>query len=286
MGEQDVFTGNGMCIDSHQHFWEYNPHTHAWITDEMAYIRKSFLPNDLEPVLAQNSIQGCIAVQADQTEKETQFLVEQAEKKPFIKGVVGWVDLRNEAIEERLQYFKHFPIIRGFRHILQAEAPDFMLQKDFIRGICALQKSGYTYDILIYPKHLSAAIELVHQFPDQAFVIDHLAKPYIKQGLIDEWRKDITQIAQFHNVFCKISGMVTEANFTEWKESDFTPYLDTVVNAFGMHRIMFGSDWPVCLVAATYPQVIGIVKKYFSNFSKNEQALFFGENCRKFYGLL
>jgi L-fuconolactonase len=213
------------------------------------------------------------------------FLLEFAEENAFIKGVVGWVDLKGEAIKERLQYFKHFTKLKGFRHVLQAEAPEFMLQPDFLRGIQELGKAGYTYDILIFPKHLEAATRLVKLFPDQPFVIDHIAKPYIKQGLIDEWRKDITTLAQFPNVYCKISGMVTEADFSTWKPEDFTPYLDVVVGAFGISRIMYGSDWPVCLVAASYTQMMHIVKDYFAAFSKEEQALFFGGNAVRFYRL-
>ncbi len=269
-------------IDSHQHFWHYHPAKHNWITDEMAVIRQDFLPDQLEPILQDNHIQGCIAVQADQTEEETTFLLQLATANPFIKGVVGWVNLESEAIEERLQYFRHFPLIKGFRHVLQGEEPGYMLQPDFIRGIAALQKFDYSYDILIFPKHLPATIELVKQFPGQRFVIDHLAKPYIRLGLIDEWKKDMVALAEHENVYCKISGMVTEAG-PEWKEADFTPYLDTVVTAFGMERIMYGSDWPVCLVSASYAQMIHIAKNYFASFTPGEQDLVFGANAQQFY---
>jgi L-fuconolactonase len=278
-------TGITDCIDSHQHFWHYHRLTHEWITDEMSAIRKDFFPADLEPVLKENGVAGCVSVQADQTEKETMFLLEFAEENSFIRGVVGWVDLRAEAIEERLQYFRHFPKLKGFRHVLQGETPEFMLQPDFLRGVRGVGKSGYTYDILIFPQHLKAATQLVSLFPDQPFVVDHIAKPYIKKGLIDEWRKDISTLAQYPNVYCKISGMVTEADFGTWKPEDFTPYLDVVVGAFGISRIMYGSDWPVCLVAASYTQMMHIVKDYFAAFSKEEQALFFGGNAVRFYRL-
>ncbi len=272
-----------MIIDAHQHFWHYHPVQHEWIDDTMAVIRKDFLPADLRHVLQENNIDGCIAVQADQSETETNFLIDLANENNFIKGVVGWVDVRAENIAERLAYYKQLNIVKGFRHVLQGEEPSFMLQPAFLRGIAALKDFNFTYDILIFPKHLPAAIELVQQNPNQQFVIDHIAKPYIKAGLIDEWKTDIQAIAQFENVHCKISGMVTEADYYSWKLADFTPYLDAVVKAFGTKRIMFGSDWPVCLVAASYQQMLHIVQQYFSTFSLTEQQDFFGNNAASFY---
>ncbi len=274
-----------MRIDAHQHFWHYNAEKHNWINDEMAVIRRDFLPADLAPVLTENGIDGCVAVQADQTEAETNFLIELAATNSFIKGVVGWVDLRADNIKERLQHYAQFNIVKGFRHVLQGEAPEFMLQPTFLNGIAALQEFDFTYDILIFPNHLKAALELVQQFPSQPFVIDHIAKPYIKDGLLADWIKDINVIAQHSNVQCKISGMVTEADFKQWKKEDFTPYIETVVKAFGIERIMFGSDWPVCLSAASYKDMVGIVKDYFTPFSIDEQALFFGRNAIQFYKL-
>jgi L-fuconolactonase len=279
----DVFLHG--IIDAHQHFWHYHPVRHSWINDEMAGIRKDFLPEDLQPVLQENGVEGCIAVQADQTETETDFLLELSEKNNFIKGIVGWVDLRAPDIEERLERYAHFTAIKGFRHILQGEEPSFMLQPAFRRGLGLFKYYGFTYDILIYPRHLPAALQLVKQTPDQQFVIDHLAKPYIKSGRIDEWKKDMTAIAQYPNVHCKISGMVTEADMRNWTPSDFTPYLDVVTEAFGINRIMFGSDWPVCLAAGSYSAVMGIVKKYFSSFSTSEQQSLFSKNASAFYHL-
>jgi len=270
-------------IDSHQHFWEYEPATHGWIDDAMSVIRKDFLPADLQPILQENNIDGCIAVQADQTIAETDFLLTLQKENSFIKGVVGWVDLRAPNIEERLAHYKQFPAVKGFRHVLQGEAPEFMLQPDFLRGIAALKAFDFTYDILIFPKHLPATIELVKQFPEQPFIIDHIAKPYIKAGLIDEWQKDIKAIAQYRNVHCKISGMVTEADYKLWNKADFTPYLDVVVEAFGTKRILYGSDWPVCLVAASYKRMLHIVEEYFTTFSATEQEDFFGNNAKAFY---
>ncbi len=270
-------------IDAHQHFWQYHPDTHSWINEAMSAIRRNFYPTDLQPILQQQQIEACIAVQADQTEAETDWLISLAEKFTFIKGVVGWVDLRADNIRERLAHYHQFPIVKGFRHILQGEEPAFMLQPDFLRGINALQEFGFTYDILIYPQHLSAALQLVKQFPEQAFVIDHLAKPDIKNGELTEWKKGIELLALCSNVHCKVSGMVTEADWHQWQPSDLFPYLDTVTAAFGMKRLLYGSDWPVCLVAASYERMMAAVKDYYSNFSATEQAALFGQNAAAFY---
>ena len=272
-------------IDAHQHFWKYHVATHGWIDDAMAVIRKDFVPADLEPVLLQHQIDGCIAVQADQTNDETNFLLQLAAENSFIKGIVGWIDLRAADIDEHLQYYKQFSAVKGFRHVLQGEDPAFMLQPAFLNGIAALQQYQFTYDVLVFPKHLKAVLELIKKFPDQLFVIDHIAKPFIQAGLMDDWKKDIELLASFNNVYCKISGMVTEADYQHWKQADFIPYLDVVVNAFGTKRIMYGSDWPVCLVAASYEKMLGIVKDYFASFTLTEQQDFFGNNATAFYQL-
>ena len=272
-------------IDAHQHFWKFDPVRDNWITDEMSVIQKDFFPDDLKPVLQQNGFDGCVAVQASQSEEETDFLVTLAKQNDFIKGVVGWVDLQADDIEERLTKYKSTPV-KGFRHVLQGEPQrDLMLKPEFKRGIAALQKHGFTYDILIFPDQVKFSDELAASFPEQKFVIDHIAKPYIKRREIDEWKKDMEQIAKHGNVYCKISGMVTEADWKGWKKDDFKPYLDVVVNAFGMDRILFGSDWPVCLVAASYRQMLAIVKDYFASFPENEQEQFFGLNAIRFYNL-
>lgn len=278
-------TANIGCIDSHQHFWHYEPVKHSWIDDEMALIRKDFLPQDLAPILKSNGVVGTVAVQADQTDQETGFLLGLAAQYDLIKGVVGWVDLRAENISDKLASYIPFNALKGFRHVLQGEEPDFMLQPDFLRGIAALKEYNYTYDILIFPKHLEAALELVKQFPDQPFVIDHIAKPYIKAGLIDEWAKGMVALSKYENVSCKVSGMVTEADYKHWQPSNFIPYLDVVVEAFGMKRLMYGSDWPVCQVAASYGQMIGIVEYYFASFSLDEKNQFFNQNASNFYNL-
>jgi L-fuconolactonase len=273
-------------IDSHQHFWNFDPEKFDWITEEMSLIKKDFLPGDLKYILQENNFDGCITVQVQQTEEENSFLLNNAKDNDFIKGVVGWVDLQSENIDERLAYYKQFERLRGFRHILQGEKKrDLMLSPGFKRGISLLNKYNFTYDVLIFPDQLVFAKQLVKEFPKQKFVIDHLAKPYIKDGRIEEWKKDMEAIGSFENVYCKISGMVTEADWKNWKAKDFFPYLDVVVKSFGTNRIMYGSDWPVCLVAASYEQVLNIVREYFSSFSKNEQDLFFGGNAVKFYNI-
>ena len=273
-------------IDAHQHFWQFDPVRDSWITEEMAVIQRDFLPGDLEPMLKENGIDGCVVVQSAQSEAENTFQLANAENHDFIKGVVGWVDLWAENVEERLDAFSQFPKLKGFRYVLQgAEDPAIMLQPDFKRGIDKLKKFGYTYDILIFPNQLKPSREFVAAFPDQPFVVDHLAKPHIKEKKIDEWKKDIKEVAAHENVYCKISGMVTEADWQHWKREDLRPYIDVVVEAFGTKRIMFGSDWPVCLVAASYNETIDIVKDYFSSFSKDEQELFFGGNATSFYKL-
>lgn len=273
-------------IDAHQHFWQYDPVQYDWISDSMQSIRRDFDPRDLQLILHENGFDGCVAVQAQQTEEENRFLLACAEAHDFIKGVVAWVDLQAENIEEQLAYYSSFPQVKGFRHVLQGEADRaLMLQPRFMRGISKLEREGFTYDILIYPDQLQYVPALLTSFPYQPFVIDHIAKPDIKHKSIAQWKDDIMRVATYPNVHCKISGMVTEAGWHQWEPQDFYPYLDVVVEAFGTNRILFGSDWPVCLVAATYGSVLGIVKEYFSSFSAHEQALFFGGNATTFYKL-
>lgn len=273
-----------MKIDAHQHFWNYDPVKDAWITDDMHVIQRNFMPEDLWPALKQQGIEGCIAVQADQSEHETLFLLELADKFDFIKGVVGWVDLRASNIGERLEYFSTFPKLKGFRHVVQGEPQDdFLLRKDFCRGIALLREYDFTYDILIYPRHIKYANEFVRRFPEQPFVIDHLAKPFIRDKKIDEWKKDIETIAEAGNVHCKLSGMVTEADWKNWVMDDFKLYIDTVVESFGPERIMFGSDWPVCLVAAEYKQVCKVVEQHTSYLSDVSKERLWGGNAERFY---
>lgn len=272
-----------MKIDAHQHFWKYDPKRHEWINDAMQVLQRDFLPDSLAPILQQNGIDGCIAVQADQTFEETKFLVELASENAWIKAVIGWVDLKAENIESQLSYWKQYPIVKGFRHILQAEEPDYMLSTKFLKGIDCLQKAGYCYEILIYPKHLSSALSLVKLFPDMPFVLDHIAKPNIKEQEMDNWKEGLQLLGQQKNVYCKISGLVTEADWKNWVPEDFSPYIQTVIETFGIDRLIYGSDWPVCLVAADYSAQLDISKRFFEDFSMLEKDLFFGENAKRFY---
>jgi L-fuconolactonase len=273
-----------MKIDAHQHFWQFDPIRDAWITEgSMSIIRKDFMPEDLSPILSKNGFDGCIAVQTDQSEAETLFLLDLAHNNDFIKGVVGWVDLKAHNLEKRLDEFSQFPKLRGFRHILQGEKPEFMLNSRFIEGVRLLGKKGFTYDILVYPKHLEAVRQFLKHFDNQLFALDHIAKPYIKKGLIKQWAKDMKAIARQENVHCKISGMVTEANWQNWKEADFITYLDVVFEAFGADRIMYGSDWPVCLVAASYEKQLAVVENYVSKYANTEGVKIMGENAKRFY---
>lgn len=272
-------------IDAHVHFWKYNKVKDAWINEEMKALQQDFLPHQLNDILLQNEVNGVIAVQADQSENETEFLIGLANKSPEIKGIVGWVDLQNENIEERLEYFFQFNIIKGFRHIVQAEPKGFLLNKKLLNGINLLQRFGFTYDILIHQNQLREANEFVDKFPDQKFIIDHCAKPDIKSKKIEEWRTFIELIAQNKNVYCKLSGLTTEAKWNTWNENDFYPYLDVVFESFGTERLLFGSDWPVMLLSGTYTKWKRLLKNYMNHFSQEERQKIFGKNAIKFYNL-
>lgn len=272
-------------IDAHQHFWKYDAMRDTWIDDKMQVIAKDFLPNDLKSVLETNGIHGCIAVQADQSENETEFLLDIAQRHPFVKGVVGWVDLLSKSVNERLVHYTKNPFFKGVRHIVQAESKGFMLRQDFQYGISKLHRFGLTYDILIYPHQLSEAKELVSLFDEQPFVLDHLAKPNIKEGHWDTWSKDITELAQFPQVYCKLSGMVTEAEWNQWSIDDFKLYIETILECFGPDRIIYGSDWPVCLLSSSYSDTLTIVDFYTQMLSNSEKAKIMGENAVKFYNL-
>lgn len=269
-------------IDSHQHFWEYSPEQYPWIKPEWP-IRKSFLPGDLKQLLDHAGIDGCVAVQARQTIEETRWLLSLAEAHPFIFGVVGWVDLRAANVAEQIESCVH-PKLSGVRHVVQDEPDDrFMLREDFLRGIAHLEQFDLAYDILIFPKQLPAAIELVRRFPSQRFVLDHLAKPLIGTGVLEPWRTQIRELARFPNVCCKLSGLVTEARWNLWKAGDFTPYLDVAWEAFGEERLMAGSDWPVCLLSSEYSGAMGLVKQYLQQFPTATWNKVMGENAQRFY---
>lgn len=275
-----------MTLDSHQHFWHYELPKHDWIDDDMAAIRQDFTPSDLRDILAANNVDGCIAVQADQTLAETDFLLEIATAHDFVKGVVGWIDLRSEKLEQDLGRYAGQSLLKGFRHVVQGEPdPFFLLRPEFLRGIDLIGQRGYTYDILIFPHQLVSALELVKQFPDYPFVIDHLAKPYAKAGYFTGWAAGMAAIAKFPNVHCKLSGLITEASYANWTEEEMLPYLQHVLQVFGPNRCMFGSDWPVCRVAGDYGQVKNLVVRSLQGYSAAEREAVFGGNCARFYGV-
>ena len=252
---------------------------------DMKILQQDYLPVTLVPTFKRNEIDGCVAVQADQSELETHFLVELAKTNSIIRGVVGWVDLRAENIAERLEYFSQYRIIKGYRHLVQGEPGEFLYDKNFRQGIHALQPYNYTYDILIYHHQLKPAVDFVSGFPDQKFVVDHCAKPDIRHKKIDEWKTSIRELASRPNVFCKLSGLFTEADWKEWSAGDFYPYLDTVFEAFGTNRLMFGSDWPVMLAAGIYVQWKSLLEKYMENLPAEEKEQVFGANATSFYNL-
>jgi len=275
-----------MQIDAHQHFWRYDEREYGWIDDSMAALRRDFLSEDLKPEMERNGFQGCVAVQARQTLEETRWLLELAERAPFILGVVGWVDLRSPRLRFELRSLAGQSKLVGVRHIVQSEPDErFLLQPDFLRGIAMLEEFDLAYDILIYPRHLPVAAEFVTRFPRQRFVLDHLAKPPIKSGGLDSWARGIRELAAFENVFCKVSGLVTEADWQAWKPENMRPYLDVAFECFGPSRLMIGSDWPVCTVAAPYSRVMDIVKDYLGTYAAEERDAVLGGNAAKFWRL-
>jgi L-fuconolactonase len=270
-------------LDSHQHFWKYDATEYPWMQPDWP-IRRDFLPIDLAPLLAGAGLDGCIAVQARQTLEESRWLLELADRHPIVQGVVGWVDLQNERVEEQLAQFAANSKFVGVRHVVQDEPDDnFMLRPAFQHGLAQLQQFNLAYDILVYPRQLAAAIKVVQNFPEQRFVLDHLAKPAIREGTLSPWREQVRELAKLPNVSCKVSGMVTEARWDGWQAADFRPYLDVVFAAFGVDRLMYGSDWPVCLLSGSYEQVAGLVREYAGQLALSDQAKFWGENAARFY---
>ncbi len=271
-------------IDSHQHFWQYNPAEHTWMTAAMNELKRNFMPVDLAPLLSQINFDECIAVQARQSLEETNWLLKLAAEHDFIKGVVGWVDLRSPDIHETLLGYSNQDKLVGVRHVLHDEPDDyFMLQPAFQNGIAALQEFNLTYDLLLFPKHIPIAMQLVEKFPDQPFVVDHIAKPLIYKKALYPWKEDMKELAKYPNVYCKLSGMVTEAKWNDWKEDDFKQYLDIVTDLFGTNRIMIGSDWPVCTLSGNYSATMNIVIKYANQFSKQISDAILGGTCSNFY---
>jgi len=273
-------------IDTHQHFWIYNQRDYTWMSDKMDRLRRDYLPAGLAPLLAAVGITGTIAVQARQSLEETAWLLQLADQNPFIRGVVGWVELCSPWVDEQLENFSQHPRLVGVRHIVHDEPDDrFMARDDFLRGLGRLKKFGLTYDLLLFPRHLSLACEVVRQFPDQPFVLDHIAKPFIRTHEVEPWASDLRRLAQFENVCCKLSGMVTEADWRGWQQPDFRPYLDIVLESFGTRRLMAGSDWPVCTLAGSYETVISLTADYLAQLSPSEQDHIWHSNAEKFYRL-
>src|ERR1043165_9930384 len=274
-----------MRIDSHQHFWRFNPADYGWMKSDWP-IRRDFLPRDLEKELRARNLDGCVAVQARQSLDESRWLLELAEGASIVRGVVGWVDLRSPDVAKELEELAPLPKFVGVRHVVQEEPDDrFMLREDFQRGIGILHRFDLTYDLLVFPRQLPAAIALAERFPEQPFVLDHLAKPPIRDGALSPWREQLVQLAKDPNVSCKVSGLVTEAYWQHWRAQDFKPYLDVAFEVFGADRLMFGSDWPVCLLAGSYERVFGLVQDYVARLGAGVGAKFFGGNAAKFYGL-
>lgn len=276
-----------MKIDSHQHYWHYNTDDYGWIDERMSVIRRDFLPEEFAGELQKNGIDGSIAVQARQSKAETDWLLQLANRHEHIKGVVGWVDMCADDVQQQLAEFARHPKAAGVRHVIHDE-PDinFMLNDQFIRGIKLLKELQLTYDILIFPEHLPNTLQFIDSFDeDQIFVIDHIAKPKIKAGRIQPWKEHIQELARHQNVFCKLSGMVTEANWPYQQPADFKPYFDVMFEAFGPDRLMFGSDWPVCLVAEDYASWLTTLTNAISVFSKEDQKKIIGETARKAYRL-
>lgn len=273
-------------IDSHQHFWNYNEERDSWITPQMGRIRRDFYPIEAEQIFKERNIEGCVAVQADQSEEETLFLLSLAEQNDFIKGVVGWVDLRDDQLDQRLEYFSQFEDLKGFRHIVQAEKdPEFLQIKKFVDGVKQLDSFGFTYDLLLLPHQLKGGIKFCQEVNQQKIVLDHLAKAPLATGDIKTWERELQAFKSLDHVSAKISGIVTEANWTNWKEEEFIEVIETAFEVFGPKRLMFGSDYPVLLLAAELNQWLEIYLKSIEKLSSDEQELINFKNCMSFYNL-
>lgn len=270
-------------IDSHVHFWNFDPIRESWITDEMSAIRRDFSPNDFFKACASTGVSGCIAVQADQTEDQNHYLLSLAQKNAVIKGIVGWVDLLSTNLEDRLVYWKNFNLIKGWRHVLQAENDEFILNYEFIKGVRTLKKLDYTYDLLCYHNQMPAILKLVDQVPEQPLVLDHCGKPDVKSRDLKKWEEHIQILAQNKQIHCKISGLLAEADWKNWKEVEIFNCFDVVFKHFGTERIMYGSDWPVVLISRTYIDWFSLVQKYCNQFNENEKQKIFSSNASSFY---
>lgn len=272
-------------IDSHQHFWKYDAAEYGWIDESMATVRRDFQPSALLREMTAAGVEASVAVQARQTREETRWLLELADRHPFIAGVVGWVDLQSPDVEAELERVSHHPRLVGVRHIVQGEPDGFLDRPAFRRGIACLERYALTYDILVYARQLPAAVALARAFPRQRFVLDHLGKPDIRANGYGEWRRHFGELAGLPNVCCKLSGLVTEADWRAWTPAGLRPYLDAALEAFGPSRLMIGSDWPVCLVAASYRDVIDLVRDAIGEYSSDEQERILGGTAKEFFRL-
>ena len=277
---------SGETIDAHHHLWRYTPAEYAWIDDAMGALRRDFLPSDLGRAMAEADVDGTVVVQARQTMEETRWLLDLAEETEAIRGVVGWAPIAGEEFPGVMEEFESRPKLKGLRHVIQGEKDEhYILREDFNSGMRCLRGSGLVYDILILARHLPQTIEFVDEHPEQVFVLDHLAKPLIKEGVLEPWASQMRELGRRDNVWCKVSGMVTEADWERWDEAALRPYLDTAVEAFGPERLMVGSDWPVCLVASEYGRWFEVLRRYFAGFGEEERAAVFGGNAVGVYGL-
>ncbi|MBX9678414.1 MAG: amidohydrolase family protein [Gemmataceae bacterium] len=276
-----------MIIDAHQHFWQLGRFDYGWLDEPRhAPIRRDFLPSDLAPRIQEVGVDRTVFVQTQHNVEENRWVLQLTEENPWIVGVVGWVDLASPKCEEQLLEFKDHPKFVGVRHIVQAEPDDnFIVRDDVMRGLAVLEKHRVPYDLLFFVQHLRHAPMLAKRFPNLPLVIDHISKPKIKDGLIDDWRKDLKAAAAYPNVWCKLSGMVTEADWKTWNPADLKPYVETALECFGANRCMFGTDWPVCELAGTYRQVYDALVEVLGPISESERARIFGGSAIEFYGL-
>lgn len=273
-------------IDAHHHLWRYSREEYGWIDDSMTMLRRDFLPDDLRVEMRSASVDGAVTVQARQTLEETSWLLDIADETEEIRGVVGWAPIADDHFPAVLEEFSSRSMLKGLRHVVQAEPDEnFLLGENFNRGMRLLRESGLVYDILIYERQLPQSIRFVDRHPEQEFVLDHIAKPKIREGEQDPWRTKIRELAQRQNVSCKLSGLVTEADWNHWNLETLRPYLDAVMEAFGPERVLVGSDWPVCLVACGYAQWFALLEQYFAGFSQAERDAVFGGNAERIYRL-
>ncbi len=275
-----------LTIDAHQHFWHYTAEEYAWIDDTMPILRRDFLPADLQAATEGCGIDGVVTVQARQTMKETHWLLDLASRNEFIRGVVGWCPLLDPRLRDILEPLSKNEKLKAVRHVLQDEPDErYVLRDDFNLGVSQLKEFDLAYDILVFERHLPHVIEFVKRHPNQIFVLDHMAKPRIRDGALSPWRENLNRLAEFPNVCCKISGMVTEADHDAWRDEDLVPYFDVVLKAFGPQRLLFGSDWPVCLTATTYRRWFSVVRKQIAALSASEQGAILGGTAARVYRL-